>query len=194
VQLTGLESNQRTRDPKSRCPCQQSTGHREPSPGVEPGYLAIQRAGGCRPGGQGALGGSRTLTTSRPQTPQACASTSSATSAREPQRGFEPRTPPLRKACSDRLSYRGMLPVPPTVAASAGRESPAAAGGDARYAAGGGTPSGAAVNQAADIEVPNGTGVGWDARLRTWKTPGSGPGGSASSPTSHRVPAQGFEP
>jgi hypothetical protein len=32
VRLTGLESNQRTRDPKSRCPCQQSTGHQSPPP------------------------------------------------------------------------------------------------------------------------------------------------------------------
>lgn len=30
MQLTGLESNQRSRDPKSRCPCQQSAGHRPP--------------------------------------------------------------------------------------------------------------------------------------------------------------------
>lgn len=29
------------------------------------------------------------------------------TSTYEPQRGLEPRTPPLRRACSDRLSYRG---------------------------------------------------------------------------------------
>jgi hypothetical protein len=37
VELTGLESNQRTRDPKSRRPCQQSTGHREPVPRIERG-------------------------------------------------------------------------------------------------------------------------------------------------------------
>jgi hypothetical protein len=137
--LTGLESNQRTRDPKSRCPCQQSTGHREPSPGVEPSRPAIQRTAGPTSGGRGrhaarrelgveqicrglavdqaaawpcALGGIRTLTTSRPQTPQACASTSSATSACEPQRGFEPRTPPLREACSGQLSYRGKADDP----------------------------------------------------------------------------------
>jgi hypothetical protein len=152
--LTGLESNQRTRGSKPRCPCQQSTGHQEPSPGVEPGEPAIQRATGPRPGGRGSgtqrgagfppAGPSRaasvlgriptatadalnvvppavglrgheesvlpTLTRRSLASfgPDADAAAFLLQLLHEPQRGFEPRTPPLRGACSDQLSYRGI--------------------------------------------------------------------------------------
>ena len=57
VQLTGLESNQRTRDPKSRRPCQQSTGHQEPPTGVEPAARCLQ---GSRSGHLSYRGGAGT--------------------------------------------------------------------------------------------------------------------------------------
>jgi hypothetical protein len=85
VQLTGLESNQRTRDPKSRRPCQQSTGHREPPTGVEPAILALQgrcsgrlsyRGGaGTRRGAVRAAGPSRALCARRDSDPHDLAAT-----------------------------------------------------------------------------------------------------------------------
>jgi hypothetical protein len=47
VQLTGLESNQRTRDPKSRRPCHQSTGQYEPPAGFEPATFSVQASCAC---------------------------------------------------------------------------------------------------------------------------------------------------
>jgi hypothetical protein len=47
TKLTGLESNQRTRDPKSRRPCQQSTGQCEPPAGFEPATFSVQASCAC---------------------------------------------------------------------------------------------------------------------------------------------------
>jgi hypothetical protein len=120
-----MESNQRSRDPRSRCPGHQSTGHqsllpgsnRQPSRYRRAALVQLRQGGGQRhatrrvnlPGAVQRPGPSRAASVlGALPTPSPSCRCHWVTRICEPQRGFEPRTPPLRGACSGQLSYRGM--------------------------------------------------------------------------------------
>jgi hypothetical protein len=107
ILLTGQDSNLRTHDPKSWCPAIRAPAIASPPPVPTRASCPYRGPPDAGPEGESAPERDRTSTTSRPQTPQACASTSSATSACEPLLGVEPSRPPVRRAAGRRSERHG---------------------------------------------------------------------------------------